>query len=311
MSVPAKTVLVSGAEGYLALHLAHHLRQSQYRVLTASRRSGDFRMDFSRPSEVASLPAGGIDAMVHLVSPNEGMLKNDPLGALAEAAAGIHAALDFCKANGIPDFIYVSSFHVFGSTGGVLTEQTAPAPRNDYGLSHLIAEQTVQMFDRAGPINGWIVRPSNVFGVPHKVDAFKRWHLIPFLFCREAIERRLITLLTPGRQLRNFVGASDVCGSILWLLEERPKERMIHAYGKETLSVLQYARLVQRIAQEQFGLPVRIEAPERADSSVEFEFTSRIEHPRLEPRASLEAFVRDMLSILMNKDMPINHDGSR
>ncbi|WP_162341675.1 NAD-dependent epimerase/dehydratase family protein [Paenibacillus paridis] len=297
-----KTVLISGADGYIALHMTQMLRKHNYKVITATRNEcGDFRMDFSNPIEIALLKKSGIDAMLHMVSPNETLYKTNPYRALSENATGIHAALDFCKSNSIGNFIYLSSFHVFGTQEGRLTENISVAPRNDYGLAHYTAEQTVQMFDRTKQVNGWIVRPSNLFGVPMNLEKFKRWNLVPFLFCKEAVESNTITLLTPGNQLRNFVSVSDVCKKILWILEQRPTEHIYHAYGNETLSVLQYAKLVQKVAKEIFRLPVQIIRPEGNDQIVDFEFTSLIKNPIIEPTENLETFIKEMLKVLLNR----------
>ena len=295
-----KSVLITGANGYIALHLARMLKVNNFKVVTAARSSGtDFIMDFSKPSEVASMDIGEIDAMVHTVSPNEGLYTTDPLRALSENAAGIHAALDFCKNNNIRDFIYFSSFHVFGAQGGILTENTSVAPRSNYGLAHYTAEQTIQMFDRTNQVNGWIIRPSNLFGVPAELGKFKRWNLIPFLFCKEAVEKNTITLLTSGNQLRNFVGVSDVCKKVLWILEQKPKERIFHAYGNETMSVLQYAELVQKVGAEFFDLPVSITRPRGDDQVVGFEFTSLYDNTSLIPKDQLESFVKEMFQVLL------------
>jgi UDP-glucose 4-epimerase len=298
----SKTVLISGADGYIALHLAQVLRKHNYNVMTATRNtSGNLRMDFSTPNEVASLNSSGINTMIHTVSPNEALYKTDPYRALSENAAGIHAALDFCKNNNIRNFIYFSSFHVFGTQEGRLLENTPVSPSNDYGLAHVAAEQTIQMFDRSNRVNAWIVRPSNLFGVPVNCEKFKRWNLIPFSFCREAAECNTITLLTPGSQLRNFVGVSDVCKKVIWILEQGPKDRIFHVYGNETISVFQYALLVQKIALEVFNLPVRILRPEGNDPVVDFEFTSLYDNPSLVPSDQLETYVTEMLKVLLTK----------
>lgn len=297
-----KTVLISGADGYIALHLAQMLKKQNYQVITGTRNvSGDLRMDFSNPVEVASLKKSGIDAMIHTVSPNEALFKSDTYRALSENATGIHSALDFCVNNNVRDFIYFSSFHVFGTQEGRLTENTSVAPRNVYGLAHYVAEQTVQMFDRTNRVNAWVVRPSNLFGVPVDCEKFKRWNLIPFLFCREAVELGVITLLTSGSQLRNFVSVSDVCKKVLSILELKPEERIFHANGNETMSVLNYALLVQKVALEQFHLPVRIIRPEGTDQWVDFEFTSLYDSPNLVPSEKLETFVKEMLKVLLTR----------
>ncbi|MFS0821627.1 NAD-dependent epimerase/dehydratase family protein [Bacillus sp. 1P02SD] len=298
----SKKVLISGANGYIALHMAQILRKHNYNVITATRHAcGNLKMDFSNPYEVASLKSSGIDAMIHLVSPNEMLYKTDPYRALSENAVGIHSALDFCTENNIRDFIYISSFHVFGTREGRLIEHTPVSPSNDYGLAHCVAEQTIQMFDSTNRVNAWIVRPSNLYGVPINLEKFKRWNLIPFSFCREAVERNTITLLTPGNQLRNFVGVSDVCKKVLWILEQSPTERIFHAYGNETMSVLEYALLVQKVALEVFHLPVKIIRPKGNDHVVNFKFTSLYDNSNLIPSDTLEPFVAEMLKALLVK----------
>lgn len=295
-----KTVLISGANGYIGLHIAQLLKNNNYKVITATRDlDGDIMMDFSVPSKVSLLNYSGIDVMIHTVSPNEELYRHDPYRALSENAAGIHAAIDFCKNNNIRDFIYLSSFHVFGKQSGLLREDTCVTPSNDYGLAHYTAEQTARMFDRNKQINAWIVRPSNLFGVPASIERFKRWNLIPFLFCKEAVDQQKITLLTSGSQIRNFVGISDVLKKILWILEKRPVNRILHAYGKETMSVLHYAHLVQKVALESFNLPVQIIRPEGDSQAVKFQFTSLYNNPEILPTDDMGIFVNEMLKVLL------------
>ncbi|MCM3750205.1 NAD(P)-dependent oxidoreductase [Paenibacillus pasadenensis] len=302
-----KTILVSGANGYLGLHMARYLRSCNIKVVTAARHDGDFKMNFSYPSEIATLNVNGIDAMIHTVSPNESLYKSDPYYALSEHVSGIHAALDFCYNNKIRDFIYFSSFHVFGSSAGQLKEDTPISPTNDYGLAHSMAEQTIQMFNRLNKINAWVVRPSNLFGVPVDTKQFKRWNLIPFLFCKEAIETNTITLLTSGNQLRNFVGTNDLAEKVMWILKERPMERIVHAYGSQTMSVYDYALIVQKMAQDIYKLPVQIIRPSDVDESYrQFDFSSLHKNIAPIPSDCLSEFVNEMLGVLLaqNKAYP-------
>ncbi|MCR8659880.1 NAD-dependent epimerase/dehydratase family protein [Paenibacillus endoradicis] len=291
------TVLISGANGYIAQHLIERLRTKQYQVTTASRGgNSDFYMDFSQPYQISLQDITNIDVMIHTVSPNEELYRTDPYRGLSENATGIHAALDFCVRNHIPRFIYFSSFHVFGKSVGALREQTSLAPINDYGLAHSVAEQTVAMYDRQQKVNTWIIRPSNLYGVPINCDAFTRWYLIPFNFCTQAVQHRSITLQSTGQQLRNFVAIQDVCCAVERIIEQRPVERIHHVYGKETLSVLQYAQLVQQIAWEKFKLEIDVKFAEGNEQVVTFDFGS--EHP-YEPKHTIAVFVEEMLSKLL------------
>lgn len=295
-------VLVSGADGYIAGHLIRALKERGTIVRTASRGpDGDLYLDFSRPEQVADLCVDGIGTMIHTVSPHENLYRTDPCRAAAENAAGIHAALDFCVRSRIENFIYFSSFHVFGDREGRLDEETPVSPCDDYGLAHCVAEETVRMYDRGGKLNAWVIRPSNLFGVPTDWEKFTRWNLIPFAFCREAAERGTITLLTPGDQLRNFVGIGDVVRRTLWLLDQKPDRRLLHAYGDETIRVYDYAQRVQAIGSGLLGAPVRICRPEGCTRTADFQFTSRQKDDEILPRDRLDGFIREMMAALMEK----------
>jgi UDP-glucose 4-epimerase len=297
-----KTVLISGANGYIGRHLVKMLKSNNYNVITATRHlGGDLIMDFSNPLRVSRMDYSNIDVMIHMVSPNEELYKHDPYQALTENTVGIHAALDFCKNNNIRDFIYGSSFHIFGKQSGILNEDTSATPYNDYGLAHYTAEQTVHMFNRTNQVNAWVIRPSNIFGIPESIEEFKRWNLIPFAFCKEAVENGKITLFTSGSQIRNFVGVSDVCEKLLWIIENRPIYRIMHAYGNDTMSVLNYAYLVQKVALDRFNIPVQIIRPNGEEEVVSFQFTSLYNCPELSPKEDLETFVCEMLKELLNR----------
>lgn len=292
-------ILITGSEGYLGQHLVQYIRKSNINVVASHRNelTSQYPLNFSEPEKISISQIADIDTMIHTVPLNEQLYKKNRYAALSQHIAGIHAALDFCIYNQIPNFIYFSSFHVFGNQSGTLHEQQPPSPTNDYGLAHFIAEQTVNMFNRTKKVNGWIIRPSNVFGVPYDIEVFKRWSLIPFLFCAEAVSKGEITLHSPGHQLRNFVHVTDVCRLVMYIIETKPDNRKFHAFGSETISVIQYAMLVKKVAEEQFNMPIKINQPRGTDDIIQFSFES-IEHP-ISPTKELEEFVKEMLIHLL------------
>ncbi|MDR6720299.1 NAD(P)-dependent oxidoreductase [Paenibacillus sp. 2003] len=295
-----RTILVSGADGYIGLHLTSLLEALNYKVLKATRHPyGDIMMDFSQPAEIANITCNSIDLMVHCVPPISNSSSDCTERTDADNTSSVYAALNFCEKNGIPSFIYVSSFHVFGDPHGRLTEKSLPKPSNNYGYAHLNAEQTVQMFDSLNRVRTWIVRPSNVFGVPADMDKFRRWDLIPFSFCLSALEKREIALQTSGRQLRNFVSVSDLCRKIVWIIEKQPIERILHAYGKETLSVLDYAEIVKKVAKVNFQIPIQITKPDGSDKYSFFDFTSLYDSPDTTPKERLADFVNGMFEAII------------
>lgn len=296
-----KNILISGAGGYIALHLAKMLRQEGYNIIKGTKdEHGDFCLNFSNPQDIRNAQINDIDVMIHTVSPNEELYKIDPCKAITEHLAGMYAALDFCINNNICDFIYFSSFHVFGKTHGRIDEKSTVSPNNDYGLAHCVAEQVIQMYARNNKINGWIIRPSNVYGIPVVLGKFKRWNLIPFAFCREVAQHKSITLLTSGSQLRNFIGINDLCRKVKWVIEKRPKDMLWNAYGSETMSVFHFAKLIQNIADNKFDLTVNIKRPEGVERVTEFDYTSLYKNKEIDPIENLEDFIIEMLTNLLN-----------
>lgn len=298
-----KTALLTGANGYIAQHIALMLDRLNYKVISSARDNHhDLALDFSSPATVINTKVdGSIDVMIHTVSPNESMCKENPSRAVSEHTAGIIAAMEFCVNNQIQDFVYFSSFHVFGHPSGYIDECSRVEPCGNYGLAHSVAEHTVQMYNRLQKVNAWILRPSNVFGVPVDLTKFKRWYLTPFAFCKEAMEKGSITLFTSGNQLRNFVGVTDVCRKLQWILEQEPNERIIHCNGKQSLSVLELAKLVQKIAKQSLGLSINISHPEGNEPIKHFKYKSAFSNPEINPTEDIEDFIEAMLKALCKK----------
>jgi len=67
------------------------------------------------------------------------------------------------KADGVGQFVFLSSMSVYGLESGVITRKTTPAPKNAYGLSKLEAEQEMEhLSDEAFRV--CVIRPPMVYG---------------------------------------------------------------------------------------------------------------------------------------------------
>jgi UDP-glucose 4-epimerase len=289
-------VVVSGASGYLGAHLARHFARQGWSVLAAGRDPGaDVRFDLADPAAAAAVRIqGGAGEFVHAAAANEIDCRDHPYDAVRTNVAGARAALEVARANGIPTFVYLSTFHVFGNPRGTIDEATVPEPANDYGLTHLQAELYVEMYSRTHGLRGTVVRPSNVFGVPVDIDAFRRWTLVPFAFCRDAVERRRITLHSGGGQLRNFVSAADVSRAVEAVAREENPPPLLHLAGPTTISVRELAELVQRIARQELDVEVALAAPGPPEASPPLDFRSR-HGERYRATDRIESYVSEML----------------
>src|SRR5581483_1754772 len=192
----------------------------------------------------------------------------------------------FCRAIGIGRFVYVSTRHVFGAEGGTVTERDLPEPVGHYGLSHLLAEEASA---GAAGLAVRILRPSNIYGMPASLADFDRWTLIPFGFCKEAVESGTIVLKTPGLQRINFVTGASVADAAERFDEIPP---LLHVVGPETLSVRDFAFLVRDCLKTDFGREVRIEHPE-APPELPPDLLFSSAHGTLDIGGPLRRFVRE------------------
>jgi len=292
-----KTVVVSGANGYFGGIACQYFQEQRWSVLKATRQEGsDIHCDLDHPEQFATTRMEcHADLFIHAAAAHEVTCREQPYRSIFYNVAGTKAALDFCVLNEIQHFVYLSTFHVFGHPQGIIDESTVPSPINDYGLSHLQAEQYVQMYSKANSLRGLVVRPSNFFGIPANLQACDRWTLIPLAFCREAVETNKIILKTSGLQERNFVSVTDICDAIDKAIEVKDLE-ILHVFGQDTLSVRGLAELVQTVMRNKLSTDIVIEYPSISSTQplqniLSFTYTSLYLRELMQSQGRIEDFI--------------------
>ena len=295
--MPNKTVIISGANGYFGGIACQYFQEQGWSVLKATRQAGsDIHCDLDHPEQFAKTkidcPA---DVFIHAAAAHEVTCREQPYRSIFYNVAGTKAALDFCVLNKIQHFVYLSTFHVFGNPQGIIDESTLPSPINDYGLSHLQAEQYVQMYSKATSVKGLVIRPSNFFGIPANLQACDRWTLIPLAFCREAVETNKIVLKTSGLQERNFVSVKHICEAIEKAIDEEDLETL-HVFGKDTVSVKGLAELVQTVMKNKLGKDIVIDYPpispaQPLQNIIPFTYTSLYLNALMQSKGGIEDFI--------------------
>lgn len=293
-------VLLTGATGYLGGAIGASFSKTDWEVLTAGRKEGSsLSMDFSKPDSIFHHPslAKPVDVCVHVAAAHEVICGNNPLLAMTINVLGTRALIEWCIAQKIPRFVYMSTFHVFGNNCGDLIETECASPANDYGLTHLLAEETVLMFARRGDIDVRVLRPSNVIGAPDSWSSFDRWTLAPFDFCFQAANKNEIILHSSGRQVRNWIELSHLCDCVLKQSSgEGPL--CLHVSGCD-ISILELAQSIANSWQKQFGSEIQVVVPEYAHELKEPQrkFFSAYDHKAVRP--NIDAFVSSVGSHLL------------
>ena len=169
-------ILVTGADGFTGRYLAAELQRAGYEVhglvhnpVASGKVAGVSALHIADLSDAAGLAAVvnevQPDKVVHLAAiafvahgDIEAIYRTNLVGTrhLLEALAQSKAPLDAV--------LLASSANVYGnSVGGVLDENTPPAPANDYAVSKLAMEYAARLY--AGRLPLITVRPFNYTGV--------------------------------------------------------------------------------------------------------------------------------------------------
>lgn len=151
-----KRILVTGTTGYIATSFCTYMEQfsDAYEVQTISLWDEKWKeLDFSYFDAVVH--AAGL-AHVRETKENASLYQTvncDLTVAVAEKA----------KADGVKQFVFLSSMSVYGMDEGVVKSDTVPVPKSCYGKSKLMAEQRILELESES-FSIAILRPPMVYG---------------------------------------------------------------------------------------------------------------------------------------------------
>lgn len=211
-------IAITGGLGYLGGRIADCLAAtSEVRLLTrdASRRRPSWAERFTivetdlAKTGTLKLAFEGVDTVVHLAAMNAGDCAKDPEGAHrvnVEGTANVVAAADAMKVRRI---VYMSTAHVYAAPLEGFLDETAPTVNaHPYATTHRAAEDII----RAMP-GSVVLRLSNGIGSPMDVGA-DCWMLVANSLCRQAIEKRALTLRGTGFDKRDFIPITEVARAV-------------------------------------------------------------------------------------------------
>lgn len=151
-----KKILITGADSYIGTSFEKWVLKwpDEYAVDTL-----DMIGDLWKEKSFA-----GYDAVFHVagIAHVKETKKNEELYYKVNRDLAIETAQK-AKKDGVKHFVFLSSMSVYGLETGVITRETAPNPKSNYGKSKLQAEEGIITF--AGPdFNITILRPPMVYG---------------------------------------------------------------------------------------------------------------------------------------------------
>jgi UDP-glucose 4-epimerase len=269
----SKTVLVTGASGFIGRPLSERLEQAGCAVIRHSDTDGDIAS--------CPLPGGGVNHVYHLAArtfvPDSW---SDPLPFYATNVLGTVNVAEFCRRHGAS--LTMLSSYVYGRPRFLpISEEHPVAAFNPYGHTKLLAEEVCRYYARQFGIQVTVIRPFNVYG-PGQAESF----LIPTLL-RQALdlEAREISI-ADDRPRRDYLFIDDLLDLLLRTMNP-PGFDAFNAGSGCSVNPRELAELILRVA----GLekPVVSRGEVRADEVLEM--VADVEKARRifgwEPRVSL------------------------
>ncbi len=261
-------IILTGGSGYIGSYLVKQLIEKGHNVSIIVRSENEFTRNYSNKIKIYfqdittpfefEINDIQYDVFIHLGAAND-IDSADPSYAINASVLGTRYALDFCVKNNIKKAIYYSTFQVYGAVEGDMSEKSILQPTNDYGITHQFAEQYFEMYQRTKGIDYIIIRPTNIFGSP-MYRSTDRWSLVPSCFCKEAIEKGEINLLSSGLQKRDFIDVNDLAVvSAKYCAEfEIFKNKTINVSSGVNYTIVEIARMVAEQFENQFNKKCKI-----------------------------------------------------
>lgn len=159
-----------------------------------------------------------LSSILYLISTTDNYnVKTNPYVDIDTNLTTLIRVLENCK--GRPTtFNFVSSWFVYGYTGGIYNEESYCNPKGFYSITKRTAEQLLISYCETYGLNYRILRLANVVGPGDKGVSQKK-NALTFLI-RKIKEGKDIDLYNGGDFYRDYIHVSDVCKAINIILEK-------------------------------------------------------------------------------------------
>ncbi|MCT7626120.1 NAD-dependent epimerase/dehydratase family protein [Aliarcobacter butzleri] len=261
-----KKVLITGGFGNLGSYIVKHLLNMNYEVTILTRREKYkfenlkykvVECDITNLEELKLKLNYNFDFCVHCASFNEFFLENYPKKALEINTLGTRNLLEVLNLKDFKNFIYFSTFHVYGLNSGFIDEMTVANPKNDYASTHLFAEYYVKQFGYTHNLRYTILRLTNSYGCPIYKDTDK-WYLVLNDLVKMAFEKNKIVLNSNGKAKRDFIYMGDVANIVDKLLKVETTNEIYNLSAGKTYEIIDLAKKVQIIYRKRYNKDIEL-----------------------------------------------------
>jgi len=217
----SRTVLVTGAAGFIGAHVARHCLELGHRVVGLDDLSGGFRENV--PVQVEFVEGSVTD--VALVARLFEQHQFDYVYHLAAYAAeglshfirrfnyqtnliGSINLINESIKHEVSCFVFTSSIAVYGAGQTPMSEELVPAPEDPYGVSKYAVELDLKAAHEMFGLPYIVFRPHNVYGELQNIA--DRYRNVIGIFMNQVLQNQPMTVFGDGTQTRAFSHVDDV-----------------------------------------------------------------------------------------------------
>lgn len=291
-------ILITGGKGYIGQYLSEYFSDENVFITTRNPENPKERKMILTDEKSIEGVCKGMDIVIHTASMDERRIPQAPLEALLVNTYGTRKLYLDAAAHKVKLFLYLSTFHVYGTAEKVITEENQTNPVSDYALTHSFAEQYLKQLHNKYKMHTAIIRLTNGIGLPGKnVD---KWYLVVNDFCRTIVREKKITLKSNGLPRRDFVAIPDICSAVGVLMKSDVDFGVYNVSSQKTVSIREIAFMVQDIYQKLTGEKTKLELPEVSREEMESikDFTVSSHKLRMlgwKPKETIETTIEKIL----------------
>lgn len=268
-------ILITGGLGYVGGRVANYLKDKELHThifLTTRNKNRKLpqwterftilEMNILDKSSISNcLRDRDINIIIHLAALNEIDSMKNPKMALEVNTKGTYRLLNLAYKKGIKNFIYFSTFHVYGDVlESVITEETPTRPFHPYAITHRAAEDFANYFKHYYRMKTLIFRLSNGYGYPMHKEV-NRWTLVFNDLCKQAVTEGKILLRSSGKQYRDFISLHDVARAVhhfVFIIPDRWGDGLYNLGGNCSMSILEVAQKISDMYRLKYKKEIRI-----------------------------------------------------
>lgn len=254
----SRTVLVTGAAGFIGAHVARHCASLGHHVVALDDLSGGFRENVPKGVELIEGSITDVALVARLFEQH----RFDYVYHLAAYAAeglshfirrynyqnnliGSINLINESVKHEVSCFVFTSSIAVYGAGQTPMSEALVPAPEDPYGISKYAVELDLRAAHEMFGLPYIVFRPHNVYGELQNIA--DRYRNVIGIFMNQVMQSQPMTIFGDGSQTRAFSHVDDVAPIIARAPEVASAYNQVFNVGADRpYSVLSLAHEVAR-----------------------------------------------------------------